>query len=350
MAGDLGCWRGLKMKVGLMGLAFVAMSAWLNTASAQPPVVDHRPSMQSSMPTSQESASGVAAWTQSPRIDPIATPTEGNCGASTVCDSSSNFAIFGGFDGARGPDDLGINANVGGRFGVNYAAPLIEEAGIGFQIGTAGAYQQTATRFQRLNGGPGDRTQWFSTIGVFQRTELGFVWGVAYDYLHTNSYANFDLSQWRGQIGLRVNPNNEIGVWGTYHDRGDTATFGGERFNYQALNQASLYFTHFFEHNAMGRVWVGLTDEHGRAILGIPGGTPTYNAFIYGAEFLAPVNPYVAFYGEATIITPVDSGCVNAFVGLAIYPGGGAYQAARSRFAPMFPLANNANFAVDARR
>ena len=145
-------------------------------------------------------------------------------------------------------------------------------------------------------------------------------------------------------------PSVEVGLWATYHDRGDSAQFAGERFNLRAINMANLYFTHFWENNAMSRLWVGLANQHGRAIVGIPGGTNTYNAFTYGAEFLVPLNSYVSLYAEANLITPLDSGCVNAFVGIAFYPGGSAYQAPRSRFAPMFPLANNANFSIDATR
>lgn len=288
----------------------------------------------------------------STRLEPYATYETVNSDTRPVAanDGLPNTALLVGFDGARGPDDLGINANVGGRIGLNTAFPIVEALGVGVQAGVAANYHQTATRFQALNGGPSDRTQLFSTFALFQRTEAGFVWGVAYDYLHSETYASLNLTQWRGQVGMRVNPCNEIGVWGTYRDRGDSAVFAGEQFSFRAINQANLYFTHFFEHNAMGRVWVGLADEHGRSILGIPGGTTTYNAFVYGAEFLVPVSPVLALYGEANLITPIDSGCVNAFVGVAIYPGGRAYDVPRSRFAPMFPVANNANFALDALR
>jgi hypothetical protein len=261
-----------------------------------------------------------------------------------------NLTLFAGFDGARNPDDLGINANVGGRLAMQTAFPLIEQNGLAMQIGTAIDYHNTATRFQRLNGGPHERTQSFTTIGIFQRADSDIVWGVAYDFLHSHAYANLDVGQWRGLAGYRLNPDNEMGIWATYHDRGDAATFAGERFGLRAINQANLYWRHFWENEAMTRVWVGLADQHGRAILGRTGDTPAYNTFVYGAEFLVPLNAFVSIYAEANLITPLDSGGVNAFVGVAFYPGGQGKSAPRNRFAPLLPLANNANFALDAVR
>ncbi len=261
-----------------------------------------------------------------------------------------NLALFGGFDGSRAPDDLGINANIGGRLGLQTGLPLIESAGLGLQLGIAGSYHRTATQFLRLNDEPGERSQIFSTLGILQRTDWGLSWALAYDYAHTQSYSTLDLGQWRGQISLQVMPTLEVGVWGTYRDRADSATVAGETFHLQAINQTNLFFRYTWPTQAVTSFWIGLAQEHGQAVLGIPGDVPIRNVFVYGADAHIPLSQRVALYGEANFITPNDTGTVTAFLGLVFYPGGNAASAGRNPFAPVLPLANNPNFSFDARR
>lgn len=138
-----------------------------------------------------------------------------------------NLSVFAGLDGSKEPADAGINANFGYRLGVNWGLPVLESVGIGLQAGSALNYARTAVRVLRFVDGTSEHTQSFTTIGLFQRTELGLNWGLAYDYRFDDYYDRFDTSQWRGQIGLNLGPDNEVGVWGTLRDRDDRSRLGG---------------------------------------------------------------------------------------------------------------------------
>src|SRR5205823_6085906 len=45
-----------------------------------------------------------------------------------------NFYVFGGLDGAKEPEDLGVNANFGARLHFNWGIPVWQEAGVGLQV------------------------------------------------------------------------------------------------------------------------------------------------------------------------------------------------------------------------
>jgi hypothetical protein len=261
-----------------------------------------------------------------------------------------NLEIEAGLDGSHGPEDLGINANMGVRGGIETAFPIVESWGIGLQIGTSINYHENATRFIRIEGGPGDSTQNFSTIGLFQRTDYGLSWGVAYDYLVYDGFADFSIAQWRGQVGYQWDSANEIGVWGAYRDRGDTASFAGETFSLRSINQASVFWSHIWPTRVMTEAWVGIAESHGDVILGVPGTGVSEHPVLFGARVHIPLNENLAIIGEASFITPYDSGTVTAFLGVAFYPGGNASDVLRNLFSPLFSLANNTNFALDVRR
>ena len=71
---------------------------------------------------------------------------------------------------------------------------------------------------------------------------------------------------------------------------------------------------------------------------------------LFGAEIHVPLNDWMAIYGSANFITPAATGTVDAFLGVTFYPGGGARQMHRHRFAPLLPVAGNPSFAVDSQR
>jgi|GEM_PF-4881555 len=87
-----------------------------------------------------------------------------------------NLSMFIGLDGSKQPQDFGVNAQFGGRASVNWGIPLFEAFGLGAQIGTAiDATGDAVQVVQRLYGSSG-RTQSFTTLGAFQRTEMGLSW------------------------------------------------------------------------------------------------------------------------------------------------------------------------------
>jgi hypothetical protein len=156
-----------------------------------------------------------------------------------------------------------------------------------------------------------------------------------------------DIGQWRAQIGYELNPTNEIGVWGTLRDKGDSTIVNGQVMSLEAINQVNLFFKHVWPTGVTTRGWIGMAEQHGRFVLGGPTYAPTYHPFVFGAEVFVPLSEHWAIFGEANFITPNDSGTVTALLGLVFYPGGGAGSAPRNRFAPLLPVANNPTFSVN---
>jgi hypothetical protein len=258
-----------------------------------------------------------------------------------------DLSLFLGLDGSKGPEDLGINANFGFRAAMNWGYPLWEDYGLGVQAGTALNYARTAVRVLRSIDGTRDRLQSFSTVGLFQRTSFGLNWGVVYDFLAEDYYQNIDLSQIRGQIGYNVSGSDEVGFWGALHTSEDAGAVADQSFTLKPINEVNLFWRHTWSTEAVTRLWVGLAEEHGRFVFVAPGNSPVHHPVVFGADLYVPLNEHFALFGEANFITPNDTGTVTATMGFVFYPGGGARQASRSRFAPLLPLANNPSFAVD---
>lgn len=261
-----------------------------------------------------------------------------------------NFSVFGGLDGSKGPEDLGINANFGGRLAVNWGFPILEAYGLGGQVGTAINYARTAVTVLETIDGTRERMQSFTTVGFFQRTSRGLVWAFAYDFLFADYYSRMNMGQWRGQCGWAMNDKNEMGLWGTLDNWGETATVGGVGFHMRPITQGNLYWKHTWRSEAVTSFWAGLAEKHHRFVFVNPGAAPINHPFVFGANLYVPLNDYLSLFGEANFITPNDTGTVTATLGFAFYPGGRAWTAARNRFAPPLPVANNPTFAVDLER
>jgi hypothetical protein len=261
-----------------------------------------------------------------------------------------NLSLFAGLDGAKGPDDLGINANFGLRTHVNWGYPIWEEHGLGIQLGTAFNYAASAVKVLEAIEGTHDRTQSFSTLGIFQRAECGLRWGVAYDILYEDYYANLDLGQWRGLIGYEFRESDEVGLWGAVPEHDDNAEVRRLAIHLEPTKQASIYWRHTWSTQVDTRLWIGMAERHGKFNLVLPMSPPVHDAFLFGAEIHVPLNDWMALFGEASFITPNDTGTVTATLGFVIYPGAKAKSITRSRYAPLLPVANNPTFAVDVER
>jgi hypothetical protein len=261
-----------------------------------------------------------------------------------------NFSILGGLDGAKGPEDLGISENFGARFTVQTAFPLIDRWGVGLQIGTGLNYHETMTRFLHALTGVHDRTQSFTTLGLFQRSQAGWNWGVAYDFLYESYYVDMNLGQWRGQVGYWYDADNEIGLWGTLRSHGEQLIVNNtQTLTLEPINQLNLYWRHVWPSDAVTRMWIGLAEEHGRFVLFGPSAPSVHHPIVFGAEVFIPLSANVAIFGEANFITPNDTGTVTAMVGLIYYPAGTVGGVFRNRYAPLLPVANNPTFGVNLR-
>lgn len=260
------------------------------------------------------------------------------------------FSIFSGLEGSKQPQDFGINAHFGGRVAANGALPLLRDWGLGVQLGTSlNATANAVQVVERVEGSTG-RTQNYNTIGIFQRFDSGFLWAVGYDYLFQDYYDNFGLSQWRGKVGYRIFADDEIGIQGAVHGRSSTGTFGTVPVTLTSLNQASVYYRHWFENRAMLGAWAGASQGHGEVNAALGDLPRTGTMFLFGSDLHIPLTDRLALYGEANFILPADTGTVDAFLGLEFRPWGGQLANGRNRFAPVLPVANNTTFSTDLRR
>jgi hypothetical protein len=321
-----------------------------STALSSAPPVQPAPTLPPAIPANPGSIP--QAKTEFPVLEPL---SGANSSLFPTCCSRNpwfnkyfdNLSFFGGLDGSKGPEDLGINANLGGRGAMNWGLPIWEEIGLGIQLGTAINFADNAETPLETVSGTHNRVESFTTIGVFQRTDFGINWGVAWDYLAERYWDNFSMSQVRGQIGYELNRDNEIGVWGTCADSTTTASLNGVTYNLRAINQFNVFWRHIWPNEAVTRFWIGVAEDHDRYVLLNPGRNAVDHPFVYGADIYIPLNSWISIFGEANFITPIDTGTVTATLGIAFSLGGRAQAAVRDRFAPLLPLANNPSFAVN---
>jgi hypothetical protein len=260
-----------------------------------------------------------------------------------------NLSFFAGLNIAKEPADLGINENFGYRFAVNWGLPLVERAGLGLQVGTALNYSRTALHILPLLDGTVDHFQSFTTLGIFQRSPCGWNWAVVHDFRYDDYYDRFFTGQWRGQLGRELGARDEIGFWGTLHDRNDATERFGRPLSLRPLNQINFYWRHVWPYDAVTRAWIGFTDDHdGNGLLDITS-TRVRHPFVFGGDVVIPLNRSLAFFGEAQFVTPNDSGTVSATFGIVWYPGAGRDRA-RGNFEPLLPVANNTSMPLDLRR
>lgn len=282
-----------------------------------------------------------------------------DCGSSCRCGDRvglfDNFSLFLGLEGSKQPQDYGVNAHFGGRFSANMGVPLMEELGLGLQIGTSMNYTDNAVQvFERFGEATG-RFQSFTTVGLFQRNDSGLVWGGAVDYLHQTYYDSADLFQFRGQLGWQFTEQTQVGFQASLSGDHDRNQVGGIPVTLSPLNQGSLYFNYRWESQAETKIWLGIAESHGErnlafeALLSDPPQRSSGARLVFGAEIHVPLNDYVALFGQGNFILPADTGTVDSYLGIVVYPSGGAKRSRRSRFAPLLPVANSPAFAVDLR-
>lgn len=266
------------------------------------------------------------------------------------CDTLlENLSLFGGLEGSKQPQDFGVNANFGGRFHVNMGLPVLPQHGLGIQIGTALNYTDNAVQvFERVDGTT-DRFQQFTTIGLFQRTACGLSWGLGYDFLFQDYYDDFSLGQARGDIGYRINRCHEIGAWFAFSGKDDSGFFATIPLSLDPITQGSLYWRVNWQNDAQTTVWLGVAEGHGEVNVALGDLEPVGERVVFGSDVFVPLSPKLALYGQANFLTPADSGTVDAFLGIAYFPGG-SHGARERQFAPRLSVANSTTFANDLSR
>jgi len=256
------------------------------------------------------------------------------------------LSFLAAIDGSKQPQDYGVNADLGVRLRAAYAAPLIESYGIGYQVGTAVTWTDNAVRVFELLGEDTNRFQSYTTIGLFQRAGRWGIGGV-FDYLYQDGFDTTSLGQFRARASYDVTCRTQIGMTGRFRAFDDTADFLGNAVTLRSINQTSVFVRHFFETGVQSTWWLGLVDEHGESNAAFTPTPARENDVVIGADFVAPLNDSLALYGETNLITPADSGTVDAFFGVVWYPFTNAKTAHRRKFSPFLPVAAPTSFSVD---
>lgn len=308
------------------------------------------------MPTSEVRAEWLSHSIEEAPVAPLSTApspaaVEHACSENMPCHCCPNdghhFSVFVGLEGSKQPQDFGVNAHFGGRAAVNWGMPLSRQYGLGLQLGTAvNATANAVQVVERVEGSAG-RTQNFTTVGVFQRTRGGLVWGAGYDFLAQDYYDDFFLGQWRGTLGYDFTARDQIGVQASLRDRSDQGNFGAAEVDLRPISMGSVYYRHVFATGARLGGWIGVAEGHSETNAALGDLPEKDEPFLFGADVYVPLNNYLALFGESNFIMPSDTGTVDAYLGLEIYPWGGAKRGRSGWFAPAMPVANNTSFAVD---
>jgi hypothetical protein len=291
----------------------------------------------------------VAHCQQLPYVEYPTTPVESQ---KRVADAPlGTWSIWSGIDGSKQPQDFGANANVGGSLKVSYSGPLLAERGIGFQIGSRVNFQGNAVQVYELLGEEKDRFQGFTSVGLFQRNDSRINYGVVYDFLTQQSFDNFTLGQWRARVSFDLTPADELGVTMNFSDRSDSGRFNDIDVELEPIEQLHVYLRHQWRSGVITSTWVGVADKHSEENVLTGALPPKTNQISFGAEFFAPLNHWLAIYGETNLIMPADTGAVDAYLGIEFAPRG--IRRSRSRtnlFREFFPVATNPTFTSDLTR
>lgn len=255
----------------------------------------------------------------------------GDCGDGCCsCDKSwlcENLTVFAGVEGFRSPIDFGSNANFGFHEGVNWAVPLIDGCGIGYQFG----FQTTQTNLDGSFDDQNDRRrQWFVTTGLFHRQACDFGWqgGMVVDWMHDEYFESFDLAQLRPEISYVIARDHDIGFWATINVNKDN--------DLQALDMYSFFIRRQFCNGAIARFMAGWTGES-NALLSVDATAPLSQrlALQVGALYLMPRSDI------QDPLTPVEDETWGLAIRLVWYPGYKSPCSSRNPYRAMFNVADN---------
>ena len=156
--------------------------------------------------------------------------------------------------------DLGVVGNFGTNEYLNFAMPLWNAFGLGWQIGARGT--QTGFGSQQVSGGGAAptlieaRNQQFVTTGLYTRAfeGRGLQGGAAFDYLNNTGFVGTaDIKQMRGEISY-VWGYHELGFWGAFNAGKGLGFFDNNTQNTFENNTVHTY-------NAFYRVQFGDANE-----------------------------------------------------------------------------------------
>jgi hypothetical protein len=259
-------------------------------------------------------------------------------------------SVFAGLDGSKQPQDLGINANMGARFAVNWGFPVADAIGLGAQVGAAVNLSDAAVHVLDQIASTSRRTQTYVTLGLFQRPTAKMNWALGYDMLLQQYYTDNTLGQVRGRMGYDVTPSNEVGVWFTKGVQHDTAQFATTPIRLDAISQVNGYTRVTWASQAKTTLWVGMANGHNNVVWVFPENSRKDKVLVYGAELNMPLNDRFAVTGAANFLTPTSTGTVDAYLGVTFSPGRSPKRVAAQAYLPAMTIANSPTFPVNLSR
>ncbi len=201
-------------------------------------------------------------------------------------------------------------------------------------------------------GATSDRSQQFVTAGLFRRVPTGVQFGVVWDFLEDDDLgsnilgppgANVNLEQVRTEISLKSPRGREFGFMSAFSS--DKVTLPGPGgFVFEAVDQYALFYRWHFSNGYESRLWGGATND---------------GDGLFGGEFVAPFNDRWALQAGFNYLAPEDLPTANMAgidaeeswnVGINIvwHLGRTAKRGGRSPHRPLFRVADNGSFMIDA--
>jgi len=248
-----------------------------------------------------------------------------------------------GIHGFKGPPDFGRNGNFGLHEGFNFGAPFGGPWGFGYQFGLNVVHSNFSGDQALFLRGAG-RDQLFFTAGLFRRNpQGGWQWGAAFDLLHDSYYETANLSQVRSETSYIFSGGmREVGYFGMYGTGRDRmARVNNLQIEFEPTDLFAFFYRRHFSGGGNGRIWAGFTGG-GDGLIGgdfhVPLGTGRWS-LVNRFNYLAP--------RQGTGQGGLTEESWGVSIQLLWYPGQPARLAERSRFRPLFDVADNTLFMVD---
>ena len=233
------------------------------------------------------------------------TPMRFKSGACGCGDWLSNTVAFSGAEAFKSIGDTSLPP--GGATGYMNSAGFVNGLNTGFRIGGSKIRGQVGGSFGVYDLKGRDTTsprqpenQGFLTTGVFKRSNIDaaerLAWGLVYDQLWDHQYgvsaSDIYVGQFRGILGLALDPCNEVGFWGTAHTNSSPLTGFSFGQSVQAIDQYNLFWNHNYAFGGRSMLYAGLTDHS------------SIGSWTTGTQLIAPMSQRVSLYGNSAFLFP----------------------------------------------
>jgi hypothetical protein len=139
----------------------------------------------------------------------------------------------------------------------------------------------------------------------------------------------------------------EIGTTFNLAARSDDGKFNSTEIHLAPIEMFNVFVKRDWATGVSTKLWAGVADGHSENNA-VTGSAPRKeNQLLFGADIFAPLNGWLAIYGEANVILPADTGSVDAFLGVEVIPGGLWKKGRGNRYRSMFSVGSSPTFSTD---